>query len=207
MPPSYIWEQMQRLGSPRPTTISTSRVWSALGIKGGELPSMQLSAYQPVMVMADFSRSLTSEPIEARGLFAGVIDNVSSFHRAFLEFQAVAGGGVIVERLVCDVTTAFGGNALCVDMSPGPFWAGAPVGKLDIGGAATRSLLFARHSSDAPSGNEQIISMPANVPSDLSEFRLYIPSGWWLEVFCYATDTPMRVTMVWRELQEPIGTP
>lgn len=194
----------QRFGQ---TTLATSKVWSALGVKGGQLPSMQIGEYQPVMVMADFSRTLTAEPIEARAIVAGTVDvNIPGLDHAHLQLQSVAGGGIIVERLLIDCTTALGRNAVIIQIQGVPFFAGAVVSKLDVGGPATRSIVTADDFPGGPAGGEVVINNPPNVPIDLSEFRTYLRSGWFLHLWNYDADV-MRVTLAWRELQEPIGVP
>ena len=78
-----------------PTTFSTSEVLRLLGIKGGGIPTIDAGTMQPVIIMGDFSRSLSSEPFERRGFFAAQVV-VPAAQFATIEMLPVGGGGAVI---------------------------------------------------------------------------------------------------------------
>jgi hypothetical protein len=188
-----------------PTTLAVSRVLSALGVKGGQLPELGLHSYQPVIIMGDFSRSLASEPVEARGFTAGVIDPFG-IQRPHLQFQCVAGGGAVLETVILEATEGLGANILYIEVGSAPFISGAALNKHDIGGRPTRSLWTADTVLGGPSGNETTIQYPPNTVIDLSPLRWFVQPGQFVS-FSNANDDNLKFVMSWREMEEPIGVP
>lgn len=190
----------------QPTTLAVSRVLSALGLKGGGLPEMGLESYQPVVLMGDFSHSLASEPVEARGFAAGVVAFVPA-NRSFFQLQCVSGGGLILELILMDCTNALGQNVLVIQTGTSPFLvAPAAVPKLDVGGRPTRSVCSAETRIQVVPPSAILMQNPGSVPFDLSPLRWYLKPGWFIE-FSNAFTEELRYTIAWRELEEPVGAP
>lgn len=91
------------------TTLAVSRLMARLGVKSPTVPTMDVGSYTPVVVMADFSRSLTSEPFEARGIAGEWLNNVSG--RCWgMDLHANAPGGCVVEQFGMATEDAMIGN-------------------------------------------------------------------------------------------------
>ena len=135
-----------------PTSLNTSAIQDALGIKGGDpIP------FLPTVQIADFSDTAVGEFVEARGIGGGLIQNtVAGTTHASAYFEARAPGGAILTDVRIEVIDG-GSNgtfdnailrgALFLDIlttRPAGMVAGA---KFDVGSQSTNSLFFGEPDS------------------------------------------------------------
>lgn len=191
----------------RDTTLGVQSLLSALGLKGGELPRVETSTYTPVLVMGDFSRTLSSEPLEARGLAAEILAPPAGNYAAFC-LHSLGPGGSVVEHFRFNQPTAVAAltvmNFILTDVDYWGGWSQADV--FDIGGRPTRSIVRQGWGAAPviPAKLGQFASVGKTV--DISSQRIYVPAGWFLSVQSAHAAVQSGIELIWRELSDPIGS-
>lgn len=178
-------EILRRLGAPEPNLFDAH---------GGELV--------PTMTVLDLSRSLASEPVEARG-YARATQGAVAGQFSTWNLIARAPGGIIVERMILESPdTAAIGTAMAIlpRISSEPLPAGPE--PLSIGGLSIQS---------SQEIGATVVLQPGAplVPwQDIASFnrgnpleRIYVPTG---SVLCVqpGAATVLIVSATWRELPE-----
>lgn len=192
--------------SDQQTTYAISQLISSLGVKGGRLPGVSLSTYQPVLVMGDFSRTLAAEPLEARGL-SGEYMNGALIKVGMAQIHSLAPGGIVIERMRIGQTEYTGRRT--------PIFIGLPTVSvinefdadvLNIGGRAVRSTVqYGRDTFYNGCPLAGFVTDQVGRTAAFDEFRLYVPPGGRLLVQSGLTDQPLSFMFVWREIPEPAG--
>jgi hypothetical protein len=189
-------------------TYAASALLRALGVKGGQLPKLALSTYTPVMVMGDFSKTLASEPLEARGLAAEYQTGIAGQALACGLF-CNAPGGCIVESARINLPAAPVANVqVNMGIATTDTWVGWTEADIqNIGGRPVRSTF--RLGSTV---GVQIVAGMSTLSAEgrmvtLQNHRIFVPGGYalWFQAAHLAQDVAFE--MVWRELEEPIGGP
>ena len=181
----------------------------ALNSKSPYLPTVQESTFQPVLNMGNLD-FLQSEPFEARGLASGAVSAglVGPASAATFELRAIAPGGIVIERflvryfgvaqlpdlLIRESTTAL--------LHQTAF--GNPTDTLQLGGVGAMSTfeygaITNAFFPDLP-GAPRIQSSELNIEG----LRWYIGSGSFLAIQVAQLDVPCSLSVLWREVQEPI---
>lgn len=189
------------------TTLAVSSALNALGVKGGELPQLETSFYQPVMVMADLSKNLSSEPIEARG-FAGYFITAGSGSRSgAFQLQCISRGGLVIETLFLSLPqyAGVGGFFVCCrETTPQPFLSGR-IPYMQAGGRDARSLVDVDTLITSIS-QEVVIPIEVGARSWAAEnLRLYVPAGSFFKCQAGINATAFTFTIQWRELADVLG--
>jgi len=190
-----------------PTTFPASRVTSSLGVKGGTVPSVDLSSYQPVMVMADFSDTISSEPVEARAL-GGANLIVSVPRLAHFQLQAVGGGGLIIESLVMKTTqsTMPVGHSIFANVINTPAITGTTITTIEIGGRETNSIFIGDARVQAVPGDYAFLFSSNSLGTfDATGLRIFVPPGKFFHIINDISGENTRILMTWRELPEVPG--
>lgn len=192
------------------TTLGVSQLLTYLGVKSAQLPELDTTAYQPVLVVGDFSKTLTSEPFEGRGVCGEYIDaGIPANHVIGMELVSLAPGGCVVEEWW------FGHPQDALDpylVGSGTFddpkFAGQPIAFTnDIGGIFPRS--FCRYGVE-PGGlaNLSLYGIPRDARwLYVTNQRIWVPPG---KFFCIASTHKEKrggMGMVFREMPEGIGPP
>lgn len=195
------------------TTLGVSAVLRGLGVKGGRLPGINVDRYTPVVVMGDFSRTLTSEPLESRGVAAEYLSAVGGQYGT-VQLQVVAGGGAIIESCRLAAPTWGGGSAHFKGgvYTSGGLVAGAACNTLELGGASVRSLATFGTSAAVLGAGYATFPLTGEVTggaaaTDLSILRWYVPAGAFLMLQCGTTFEEFAFMVSWREIPEPVGSP
>lgn len=192
-----------------PNTYAVSQLLGSLGVKGGSLPRIALSTYQPVLVMGDFSKTLASEPLEARGFSAEFTAAVGG-KIIKAEIKSMSPGGIVLERLCLSMTewaVALKYAHLSINWNP---YSSAlsmadvvPVGGRDpvsfVKYGADDATAIARQATICFPVGERVI--------DLSDQRIYVPGGKHLLIQSGHLGMSMGYEFIWRELPDPIGAP
>ena len=188
----------------------SAEVLRRLGITDPDLFDMGGRSVQPTAQLFDFSRSIASEPIEARAYKDLVVPLVGGLYAAAI-LQMVAPGGGVVEAVALEdplPSGYFGTNGvwfsilpsgtdpILFDVAPGLF----TEPQLDIGGLATRSIIYGGYT--AVDRYPQFNWEPFNNPVFAQSFRLFVPSGALLVFQSTFNGGPLQIAFVWRELAE-----
>jgi len=117
-----------------PTSFIPSRLLTDLGLKGGESAAgVDLRAFLPVMVMADFSKTVSPQFFEPRALWARrVTANIGFF--ATIVFQAVGEGGAVIEDVMWTLNPLQLAHGVKISRVDGLFGGGVLTEGLRIGG-------------------------------------------------------------------------
>lgn len=189
-------------------TYAVSQLLGSLGAKGGQLPRLALATYQPVMVMGDFSKTLASEPLEARGLSAEWISGSAGKVCKF-ELRCVAPGGLVVERLCISMIqwdAQYKWASLSININS--YVGGSAADIIPIGGGTPRSLVYYDEAVATGIARQATLSFPTDSRIiDLSQQRIYVPPSKKLLVQSNHNGIAMGFELIWRELPEPIGPP
>jgi len=155
----------------------------------------------PTIQIADLSRSVSTEPVEARAIIHAIHPPAIGFHATF-ELYCRAPGGLIVEGAhlafppdSSDVGSSVDGAQLQIDNTtlipqpPPP----SPLAHLNIGGIAVRSLTA--RGNTLPGGGGQRWHNDFTHP-------IYVRSGEVFRIVTQQTNIFLFFTMTWRELDE-----
>lgn len=196
-----------------PHTLGLSEALRVSGIKSGVVPGIE-GSIQPVMVLADFSATYTAEPFEARAITADRVTlTPNGVRRFYFELLSAAPGGLVVEYLQALQQLGTGGsNLFHLDVLATP-----PAGttKVDaktvgVGGRPTSSLAYMGYTDALPTGIGPL-ALDTFSQAQLVGTRVFVPPGQRLVltgVFAFAGGTPeFFVTVVWREIPQPLGEP
>ena len=198
-----------------PTTFGVSRLLSQLGVKGGGLPGLETRAMQPVIVMGDFSNTLSAEPVETRAIWGGETANIGPPFHSNIQLLAVGAGLVLEEfSFTARPLESFGNHVVVIRRQS--TWSAPPAGRIavPIGGGVPRALFKVSNDLDQEPGapNGTSFRYPVH-PVDRywrspPNLRWFIPAGTLLLIQHSVVGIPWRsVHFQWRELSESIGTP
>ncbi|GAH18200.1 unnamed protein product, partial [marine sediment metagenome] len=126
--------------TPSANTFAISRLLQSLGVKGGQQPGLDAEAYTPVLVMGDFSKTMASEPLEARGLIGSTI-NSGADRVVQLQLHAIAPGGVIIETFQIMNITGTTLETIFVNILDESHQEDNYADVIDIGGRPARSVV------------------------------------------------------------------
>ncbi len=174
-----------------------------LGIVEPEVFSIEGGRMTPVMIMADRSRSVATEPVEARGyLFVSV--PASAGDRGQVELHSRAPGGIIIEffnyleppdLVAADITT---GVFLAVE-DGASFLADTGVAQIqNVGGLAVRSIGISGASGIGFRG----LLVPNSLGTNARATAIYVPAGSFLSIHSRALNARFTAVILWRELPE-----
>jgi hypothetical protein len=158
------------------------------------------------MQVLDLSRSVATEPVEARG-YVCVYLLASGGHFGTWELYSKAPGGIVIENLmVTEQPSSFpAGTVLAVRDTrvTVPAAPGVQIG-CSIGGEPVRSDWgFANLVAPLVGPDLQIIPFINNPNQQVQvPMRIYVPAGSVLVVHCTTGGTNMVIGAVWRELQD-----
>lgn len=192
-----------------PSTLGVARLLSRLGIKGGSLPRVNTDEYVATLLMGDFSKTLTSEPIETRAIAA---QNVvaGGGNRAFVECVSRAPGGVVIEEFLGLFLGGSGGHLNVVrPTNPPAFPLTNVADNLNIGGGEPASSIvnIDRINVDVLSVPGQFAQLPQLSLGRAGGVRAFLPPGQSL-VFQRSTSASVDgFGIVFRELAQGIGPP
>ena len=194
-------------------TLGLSEALRVAGIKGGVVPGIEESI-QPVMILADFSKTYTAEPFEARAICADMVSWLGNgVKRFYFELLAVSHGGLVVEYLsALQQGTVTGGLLHYIDVADEPPGtpAKAAAKQRSIGGRDTVSLAYIG-TSDALADGVGPIDISTFSQAALIGSRLYVGPGRRMIVtgeFAFLGGTAQGfVTCVWREIPHHLGEP
>jgi len=191
--------------------LPSAEILRRLGQADPSLYSIGRAPVQAVMTVADLSRSIASDPVEARAYKdLSVPGNPAPNERPIGFVQCRSAGGLVVEALVVEDPSPsgfFGPNNVSVTIATAvaPGWHGIVEDvPLDIGGVATRSRSFYCYTvtdRDPSIGNWEFVNNPAFG----SSLRFYVPSGSLFVFQCSLVNSTMRCAFTWREIPEPIS--
>jgi len=191
------------------TTLAGGELLRLLGVKGGHLPDIALSSYIPVLVMGDFSKTLSSEPIEARGFSAEIIAAAPGARYGTFTLQSVAPGGIIIEHIRLSLP-AYGGvdGAFYIRLQTTPFSAAPLMQVQNIGGRTVGSRVYAdQEILRAVTDSSEVGFEPSSRTVNLAQARFYVPAGSFLICQSAIAATPFGYVVAWRELAEVLGEP
>lgn len=196
-----------------PVNIGLLDALNRLGVKGSSLPELA-GGVQPVMVIADLSRSVASELVEARRIASDRIaaGGLGTWSNYIL--HARSPGGLVVESLVVVLETSGFAQPVCF-WEVGPRAVAGISGQVaDIGGAA--GVGFTRIDYEAGpivSQNAFFCLNPISAAVPPTEFwtafpsRIFVPAGSALTLSHELANLDLRVEIVWRELADIQGAP
>lgn len=196
----------------RHTTLGVDALLRQLGVKGQELPRIEVDRYQPVLVMGDFSRTLTAEPLEARGVAAQSVGAVAG-RIGTVQLLSNAPGGVVIESLIL---SAPGWVNLDAHFRAGVYtsalFSGSAASVLDVGGAATRSsVTYGTHTASVAAGFASFgpdrTTVSGGAAIDLGALRWYVPTGRYFIAQAGSSQVWFDFEISWREIPTPIGSP
>lgn len=173
--------------------LKLSNLLTRLGWQGTFAPGIKRENAAPVVVMADFSRTLSNEPVEARALAA---DKVSAGggagQHASLDLLA-QGRDLVVEDI--EVSSAAGTDVALIRRLATPHV--TTIGYMQLGGVDAIALLTQSLVAAAPARD-------AAVPSGtkLQGIRWYIPSGYSLRIQPTTANNALTYALTWREVVE-----
>lgn len=176
------------------TSFDLSAVQRALGMKVGvSLPSMETASMIPTFLVGDMSSSFASEAFEARAVYA--LDG-----RAH-EIQAIAPGGIVVERL--RITGAANDLVTAGIFTTKQIVDTANLARMDVGGTPTSSRIF----------NEPIAAAgaPFNTHFTLNAAGVYTPGqiSWVVSsgsFLAFNAGASVTLEIQWREIPISVGS-
>ena len=178
-----------------PIPIGLPQLYDRIGRTQSNLPDLR-GDLQGVVIYADWSRSLSSEVFEARGL-SGF--NINAVGGEFCRFQLVARtpGGSVVESILI---SAPGASLLTLQVTetPNPAWSFGPVPRFvaDVGGVQIADVV--QDGRSLPGGFIGYASVP--VPTVPFGERWFVHPGHTLDVLCGTAGVAMTYSVQWREL-------
>lgn len=203
------------------TTLSLSQLYRRLGVRSRIMPEFRVTPMEPVVVVADMSRSYAPEAVEGRHLWAQTIINPGVFHAVIpnsvgFEFSSRAPGGVVIESLEILITPGAAASGNCYFKIVDDHWAGDPPAWPwadlfgdDIGGEPVRSNAQWSMDMDTPLGADGygLGGYHWIQPTD----RTYIGPGRFLRgmatVQPNGTAFGATISTVVREVPEMLGAP
>lgn len=191
------------------TTLASGELLRLLGVKGGHLPDIALSSYTPVLIMGDFSKTLSSEPIEARGFSAEIIAAAAGARYGTFTIQSVAPGGIIIEHIRLSLP-AYGApdGSFYIRLQTTPFSAAPLMLVQNIGGRSVRSRVYGDQEILRVTADSSQVGFEPNARTvDLAQARFYVPPGSFLICQSVVPATPFGYVVAWRELAEVLGEP
>lgn len=181
----------------------TSELLRRLGYDAPHAMTLGGGAAVPTMQVLDLSRSVASEPVEARAVVTAQAPGFAGIH-SIVELHSRTPGGMIVERLFPIEPVTLNGWWLQIDGSAvlaGPPGQGGAVGAssfLNIGGVRARAV-YAIGAGDfppSPSGGAGCVWGPGQ----FDDIRIYVPNGQLLRTGPRNINTAFEVAIVFREL-------
>lgn len=173
----------------------TAGVLRRLGISDPEHYAISGGPMVPTVQLLDLSRSLATEPIEARGY--KWIELFGQVGYAVLRLNARGGAALVVERLFVEDPAGENACSFAVEPIVG-FVEAAQQTPTNIGGVAiTATLESAASLVDRPTPpNWEAVNR-----SVLLEPRIFVPSGFRLSVQNHTINARLALAVLWRELQ------
>jgi len=185
----------------------SAEILRRLGISSPELYSVGRQPMVPTMQLLDFSRSIATEPVEARGYKDALAPLVGGSF-AICGLQARSPGGCLIEAFVVEDPLPggyFGPNNVSFSLLPQMPAAWLPTvldtPGLGIGGVAIRSTAFIAYTltdRDPALANWEV----TNNPTLQGNLRCFLPSGSVFAVQNHLVSGALQIAFVWRELAE-----
>lgn len=196
---------------PRRHTLSIGEALARSGVKGGTVPPM-VGGLTPTILVADYSKSFSGEPLEARAVASTAGFAVAVGNRFYALLTALSPGGAIVEAFSFLQTN--GNNLSWIDRVTAPLVpiSVSPLQPVESGGEAVRSVAVVGETAQVPSGavadwSNSFVSGIAI----LGPHRFYVPPGATLQIISDHTGGGFGslgyTTLMWREIPEQIGLP
>jgi len=189
------------------TTYDISSILRALGSRSRQVPSLDAGALIPVVVMGDFSLTLASEVVEARGVVPGDFLTQAAGSWCGFYVQSLSPGGLVVEYHDHLVTSAIWFRS---DEVP---WAGGSFTKaiFPTGGGSIQSRYNAISVEPDPPPNIPLLDGGATWSSAQTSLagplvRWWVPAGSFFGL--YNPSVNMLVPNIrFREIPEAQGPP
>jgi hypothetical protein len=202
----------------QPTNIGLANALTRLG--SGNASLLDFHAISPVMVVADLSKTLSGELIEARAIAAHSYAGGANYRGIHLLSKSA--GGLVVEflRWVVSIVGAGSTTPSVTLIRPITPLAGVnPIDRVDAGGVATVSEIAGFSQAGNPeigADQDAILQSPfaynypgIGGPNDRFwgelPSRLYVPPGESVYLYTFPTQYA-EFLMTWRELEDPQGT-
>ena len=182
------------------TTLPLGSVLQRSGVKGGDLPRLATNLLQGVVIFADYSNTLTGEPIESRAIGGGT-QTAGPGENAAFSLLSAAPGGIVVHDV--SIELAVTGDTLLHRGTPLTITGEVVLDPLQLGGVDTRSRLVRGKNSSSPA---PAVTYPSQTRVVRTGVRWYIPPGQALFI-PGPTTNDLHVTLTWRELPEALGSP
>lgn len=180
-----------------------------LGLKNPALPVIPEATWQPVISMGDVG-FLQSDPFEARGtasIFLGAA--VGAYNT--IELAAYAPGGCVVENIQFQASGSIpGSTGFQVARSPQSVVKNAPgaitAQIVDLGGVNARCQMYGQSLATPlyPFGNAFTPRWLFGLINTGQTPRIFVPPGNYFQLMWEQVNQGTAMTMVWRELDEPV---
>ena len=178
-----------------PSTLGLTELFSRLGIKGARGMDLDGRPARPVVTVADFSRTLTSEPIEARAISGFEVAAPGFPDLATIRIQPV-GRAVVIEQASLAAST----GPLRVHSRSASFAFPGTPGTVDVGGVATVARVDGGVGNFAGLGFAVLPS-----PFQLPDLRWYVAPGAELYISAQDSTADLEASIIFRELSQGQG--
>jgi len=193
------------VSNPLDTTFSTAGVESAMGIRSRDRMRMNTAAMQPVVVMADMTKSFAPQRFEARGIAGVRVGAPGALNLAVYQLECRGAGGLVIEQITLGAVSVSQTDHWFQGVFPFPGTIGlTPSPTVQQGGGETLSVY--RSGTNALASALTPVVASYSPQSNALPLNVFLPAGFLWEL-SWIVNSESFCAITWREIPEPVGEP